>query len=211
MRKALTTATLATAGLLATAPLAPSAQAGTVDSAHRAANVGYVMGIAGPPTAAVGIVTFALGFNAAWDGSDAGGVAALGGFTLVGVGAAGILVGPPLQAGGAVAGARRAAAEGAAVTPELGYWAWGLWGGSLLSGTVANAVASEVKAEASAPIQTGGLVVGLGCYVGSLVTGRMQTRQTDAAMATVRAPDGRPRLQLSLVPQRDGIRLAGRF
>lgn len=206
MRKALAVATLAAA-----TTLAPPAHAKTVESAHRAANVGYVMGVAGPPTAAVGLVTFGAGFAAAWNGSDAGGVAALGGFTLMGIGAAGILVGPPLQAGGAVAGARRAAAQGAAVTPQLGHWAWGLWGGSLLSGAAANAVANEVQGKAVAPIQTAGLVVGLGCYVGSLVTGRMQTRQTDAAMAMARAPSTGPRLQLSLIPQRDGLRLAGTF
>jgi len=211
MRAAVTTTVLATLALAAAATTTTQAHAGSVDSAQRAANVGYVMGVAGPPTVLVGAATFAIGLGSAWNGSEAGGGVALAGFTLVGVGGAGVLVGPPLQAGAAVAGARRAAAEGAAVTPDLGYWAWGLWGGSLLSSSIANGIADQFEGDAVGVIQTGGAFAGLGCYVGSLVTGRMQTRQTEAAHATALATNARPRLQLRLVPQRNGIRMAGTF
>lgn len=208
------TRTLAATALLAGATplLATDARAGTVESAHKAADVGFIMGVAGPPTAAVGLVTFAVGFGQSWDsGGSRGGAAALGGFALMGVGSAGILVGPPLLAGGATAGAKRAAAEGAAITPTLGHWSWGLWAGSLTSGLLAQSISDTVKPKYRGAIGNTGIAVGLGCYVGALVTGRMQQKKTEAARGLASTTGARRRVSLSLVPQRDGFMLAGRF
>jgi hypothetical protein len=206
--------TLAATALLggATTLTPADARAGTVESAHKAADVGFVMVVAGPPTIAVGLVTVAAGLASSWgSGGSRGAAAGLGGITLMGAGAAGILVGPPLLAGGATAGAKRAAAEGVAITPTLGHWSWGLWAGSLTSGLVAQSISENVKPRYSGDINAGGSLVFLGCYVGSIVTGRMQRNQTEAARGLARVPAERRRLQVSLVPARDGLALAGTF
>jgi hypothetical protein len=198
--------------LLLTSGLAASTAAqaaGTVESANTTATVGFAMGVAGPPAMMVGGISMFAGAFGTAGGSNTDTFFALGGFTVLGLGAGSTLVGPPLQAGASVAGAHRASLVGVEVDPTLGYWAWGLWGGSMLSGTVASSIASAAKPKYSSAIMTGGTVAFIGGYVGSLTAGRLQTRRNEAALA--HAPRETKRVQLALVPMRRGAALTGRF
>ena len=156
-------------------------------------NVGLTIGVAGPPIAFGGLLLFAGGLVA-----DAP-LPVLGGAAAMGVGGTGILIGPPILAASAVRSARLTG------TPvALGATAWTLWGVSLLSGSVAQTVQEEGGSTQAASITS--LTLGVGGYVGSLVTGKLQLR---ASTDTWRQSAGR---SLQFVPTPDGrLLLAGQF
>jgi hypothetical protein len=170
-----------------------------LDRTASAGRVGLVGGIAGPPMAFGGLLLMSAGAIASSE------ELVLGGFSVLGSGAAGILVGPPLQAGSAMRGARLSGAD-----RQLGAWAWGLWGMSMASGSLGTvAIESGASAEVTTTITS---LVFTGGYVGSLVTGAAQHRRNrEVAGASLSLSPPSPRLEVALLPSRQGLTLAGRF
>ena len=164
-----------------------------MERALRWGNVGLTIGAAGPPIAFGGLLLFAGGLVAEAP------LPALGGVAAMGVGGAGILVGPPILAASAV---RSAHLTGTPVA--LGATAWSLWGVSLLSGSVAQTVQEEGGSAQAASITS--LTLGVGGYIGSLVTGKLQLN------ASVDAWRQSTRTSLRFIPTPDGrLVVTGRF
>lgn len=159
---------------------------------QRRGQVSLVVGALAPPALVIGGAGVLLGlFNGeAGNNGDASAALALGGFTLMGAGAGGMLIAPPIMAASSVRGARLSGTDA-----TLGYAAWGLWGATMLSGSFSTA-------------QNSGIVSGLSIasYAGSLVVGGLQLSKNRRA-----ADLDSGGLSMQLVPASNGLALTGTF
>ena len=179
---------------------------GAITRAHDTADFAFRMGVLGPPAFTLGLIGLGAGLGPSDEGGN--GVLAAAGFLGAGVGATGILVGPPLQAAKVNKAARLATAQGAQVDNTKAKWAWGLWAGSLLVGGVPSAASKNPSQAAT----IGASIAGVGLYAGSLTMGRLQIRDTERALARS-APAATPasRFQWALQPTPNGLSVAGTF
>ena len=81
----------------------------------------------------------------------------------------------------------------------------------MLAGSLGSSIAQVSKAKYSSSIMTSASVLSLAGYTGSLVTGHLQDKHTQAAIAQARVETQPPKVQLALVPMRRGAALTGRF
>jgi hypothetical protein len=98
------------------------------------ARVGLLFGPIGAGTGVVGGVAMIYGFGTGRPGP------ALAGIFLLAGGATLVIAGPPVSAAGSIRAARALQHGGSDVKTDLGMATWGLWGGSMLSSSVASAL-----------------------------------------------------------------------